>query len=242
MAQEKEILGRLPPQNIEAEQSVIGAMLLDKDAIPIVTEILKSKHFYRQDHKEVFEVIMELFNEAKPIDIITVSERLAKKGILDSVGGLEYISYLSNIVPSSENAKYYAKIVEEKFVRRELIKVSSSILNLGYESSDEIGSLLERAEKGIFGVSQSMATMGLVPIKDVLIDTFDRLEELYNNKGDVAGIPTGFVDLDYKLSGLQNSDLILIAARPAMGKTSFALNIAKNVALRDKKSVAIFSL
>lgn len=242
MAQEKEILGRLPPQNIEAEQSVIGAMLLDKEAIPVVTEFLRGKHFYRQDHKEIFEVVMELFNEAKPIDIITVSERLAKKDILDSVGGMEYISYLSNMVPSSENAKYYAKIVEEKFIRRELIKVSSGILNLGYESSDEIGALLERAEKGIFGVSQSMTTMGLVPIKDVLIDTFDRLEELYNNKGDVSGIPTGFVDLDYKLSGLQNSDLILIAARPAMGKTSFALNIAQNIAIKRNVPVAIFSL
>ena len=242
MAQEKEILGRVPPQNIEAEQSVIGAMLLDKEAIPVVTEFLRGKHFYRQDHKEIFEVVMELFNEAKPIDIITVSERLAKKDILDSVGGMEYISYLSNMVPSSENAKYYAKIVEEKYIRRELIKVSSGILNLGYESSDEIGALLERAEKGIFGVSQSITTMGLVPIKDVLIDAFDRLEELYNNKGDISGIPTGFVDLDYKLSGLQNSDLILIAARPAMGKTSFALNIAQNIAIKRNVPVAIFSL
>ena len=242
MAQEKEILGRIPPQNIEAEQSVIGAMLLDKDAIPVVTEFLKGKHFYRQDHKEIFEGIMELFDEAKPIDIITVSERLAKKGTLDSVGGMEYISYLSNVVPSSENAKHYAKIVEEKSIRRELIKVSSSILNLGYESSDEIGPLLERAEKGIFGVSQSMATMGLIPIKDVLVETFDKLEDLYNNRGDISGIPTGFIDLDYKLSGLQNSDLILIAARPAMGKTSFALNIAQNIAIKKNVPVAIFSL
>ncbi|MBP5427506.1 MAG: replicative DNA helicase [Clostridiales bacterium] len=242
MADKKELMGRVPPQNIEAEQSVLGAMLLDKDIIPLVMEILGSEHFYRQDHKEIFDAMMELFEAAKPVDIITVSERLALKGTLESVGGLEYISELSNIVPSSENAGYYAKIVKEKSIRRDLIKVSSNILNLGYDSSDEINALLEQAEKGIFKVSQDMATKGVVPIKEVLVDTFDKLEGLYNNKDDVSGIPTGFKDLDYKLSGLQNSDLVLIAARPAMGKTSFALNIAQNIAIKKNVPVAIFSL
>lgn len=242
MADNGEILGRVPPQNIEAEQSVLGAMLLDKDVIPAVSEILNGEHFYRQDHKEIFNAIMDLFETAKPVDIITVSEKLALNGTLDSIGGLEYISMLSNIVPSSENAVYYAKIVKEKSIRRNLIKVSSSILNLGYDSSDEISMLLEEAEKGIFKVSQGIAAQGVVQIKDILIDTFDRLENLYNNRGDVSGIPTGFKDLDYKLSGLQNQDLILIAARPAMGKTSFALNIAQNIAIKKNVPVAIFSL
>lgn len=242
MANQKEILGRIPPQSIEAEQAVIGAMLLDKDIIPTIAEILKSRHFYRQDHKEIFETIMELFESGKPVDIITVSDQLTLKGSIDSVGGIEYISELSNIVPTAENAKHYAKIVEEKAIRRDLIKVSSNILNLGYESQDELNFLLEQAEKDIFKVSQDRAIQGFTPIKEVLIDTFDRLEELYNNKGDISGIPTGFIDLDYKLSGLQNSDLILIAARPAMGKTSFALNIAQNIAIKKNVPVAIFSL
>lgn len=235
-------LGRIPPQNIEAEQSVLGAILLDKEVLSNVTEIISSKDFYRDDHKEIFEAIMELYEKAEPIDLITVSERLKLRGTLDSVGGLEYLTELANIVPTTENTKHYAKIVEEKSILRNLIKVSSSIVNMGYEASEEVTYVLDKAEKGIFDLLQKRNTQGFVPIKDVLVDTFNRLEELYNSKGHITGIPTGFIDLDYKTAGLHNSDLVLIAARPAMGKTAFVLNIAQYAAIHSNVPVAIFSL
>lgn len=235
-------LGRIPPQNIEAEQSVLGAILLDKEVLTNITEIVKSQDFYRDDHKEIFEAIIDLYEKAEPIDLITVAERLKLRGTLDSVGGLEYLTNLANVVPTTANAKHYAKIVEEKAILRNLIKVSSSIVNMGYEAAEEVSYVLDKAEKGIFDLLQHRNTQGFVPIKDVLVDTFNRLEELYNSKGHITGIPTGFADLDYKTAGLHNSDLILIAARPAMGKTAFVLNIAQYAAIHSKVPVAIFSL
>ncbi len=235
-------LGRIPPQNVEAEQSVLGAILLDKEVLTNVTEIIKSQDFYRDDHKEIFEAIIDLYEKAEPIDLITVAERLKIRGTLDSVGGLEYLTNLANVVPTTANAKHYAKIVEEKAILRNLIKVSSSIVNMGYEASEEVSYVLDKAEKGIFDLLQNRNTQGFVPIKEVLVDTFNRLEELYNSKGHITGIPTGFADLDYKTAGLHNSDLILIAARPAMGKTAFVLNIAQYAAIHSKVPVAIFSL
>ncbi|NLP13142.1 MAG: replicative DNA helicase [Clostridium sp.] len=235
-------LGRIPPQNIEAEQSVLGAMLLDKEALSNVAEIISSQDFYRDDHKEIFEAIMDLYERAEPIDLITVSEQLKARGSLDGIGGLEYLTNLANAVPTTANAKHYAKIVEEKSILRRLIRVSSEIVNMSYEASEEVSYVLDKAEKNIFDVLQKRNAQGFSPIKEVLIDTFNRLEELYNNKGFVTGIATGFTDLDYKTSGLQNSDLILIAARPAMGKTSFVLNIAQYAAIHGKVPVAIFSL
>ncbi|WP_010681210.1 replicative DNA helicase [Acetivibrio cellulolyticus] len=235
-------LGRIPPQNLEAEQSVLGSILLDKEVLTNVTEIIKSQDFYREDHKEIFEAIIDLYEKAEPIDLITVAERLKIRGTLDSVGGLEYLTNLANVVPTTANAKHYAKIVEEKAILRNLIKVSSSIVNMGYEASEEVSYVLDKAEKGIFDLLQNRNTQGFVPIKDVLVDTFNRLEELYNSKGNITGIPTGFADLDYKTAGLHNSDLILIAARPAMGKTAFVLNIAQYAAIHSRVPVAIFSL
>jgi replicative DNA helicase len=235
-------LGRIPPQNIEAEQSVLGAMLLDKEALSNVAEIISSQDFYRDDHKEIFEAIMDLYERAEPIDLITVSEQLKARGSLEGIGGLEYLTNLANAVPTTANAKHYAKIVEEKSILRRLIRVSSEIVNMSYEASEEVSYVLDKAEKNIFDVLQKRNAQGFSPIKEVLIDTFNRLEELYNNKGFVTGIATGFTDLDYKTSGLQNSDLILIAARPAMGKTSFVLNIAQYAAIHGKVPVAIFSL
>lgn len=235
-------LGRIPPQNIEAEQSVLGAMLLDKEALSNVAEIISSQDFYRDDHKEIFEAIMDLYERAEPIDLITVSEQLKARGSLDGIGGLEYLTNLANAVPTTANAKHYAKIVEEKSILRRLIRVSSEIVNMSYEASEEVSYVLDKAEKNIFDVLQKRNAQGFSPIKEVLIDTFNRLEELYNNKGFVTGIATGFTDLDYKTAGLQNSDLILIAARPAMGKTSFVLNIAQYAAIHGKVPVAIFSL
>lgn len=234
--------GRVPPQSIEAEQSVIGSMLLDKEVIPVVTEVLKSEDFYRADHKEIFEAVMDLFDSGEPVDLITVSEQLKLRGTLDNIGGLEYLTNIASAVPTTANAKYYAKIVEEKSTLRKLIKASSEIVNLGYEASEELSYIVDKAEKSIFDVLQKRGTQGFAPIKEVLVDAFNKLEELYNNKGHVTGIPTKFVDLDYKTSGLHNSDLILVAARPAMGKTAFALNIAQNAAVYSGVPVAIFSL
>ncbi|HEY9062177.1 MAG TPA: replicative DNA helicase [Pseudobacteroides sp.] len=234
--------GRVPPQSIEAEQSVIGSMLLDKEVIPVVTEVLKSEDFYRADHKEIFEAVMDLFDSGEPVDLITVSEQLKLRGTLDNIGGLEYLTNIASAVPTTANAKHYAKIVEEKSTLRKLIKASSEIVNLGYEASEELSYIVDKAEKSIFDVLQKRGTQGFAPIKEVLVDAFNKLEELYNNKGHVTGIPTKFVDLDYKTSGLHNSDLILVAARPAMGKTAFALNIAQNAAVYSGVPVAIFSL
>jgi len=235
-------MGRLPPQNIEAEQSVIGSMMLDREVIPVITEVLKAEDFYRQDHIEIYEAVMDLFEKAEPIDIITVSDQLRLRGSVDNVGGLEYLTQLVNGVPTTANVRHYAKIVEEKALMRKLIRASSDIVNLGYEANEEVEYVLDKAEKNIFDILQKRNLKGMTPLKDVLVDTFNRLEELYNSKGHITGIPTGFADLDFKTAGLQNSDLILIAARPAMGKTAFALNIAQYAAISAKVPVAVFNL
>ena len=235
-------LGRIPPQSLEAEQSVLGSMLIDKEVVPVVMEILKPEDFYRPDHKEIYDVIIELFDRAQPIDLITVSERLKLHGKLELVGGLEYLTNIATEVPTTANVKHYSKIVEEKALLRKLIKASSDIVDLGYNASEEVTYILDKAEQNIFDILQKRSSQGFVPIKDVLVDTFNKLEELYNNSGTITGIPTGFADLDFKTSGLHNSDLILVAARPAMGKTAFALNLAQNAAVHSNVPVAVFSL
>jgi len=235
-------IGGIQPQNVEAEQSVVGCMLLDKETIPAITEILKPDDFYRDDHREIYEAIMSLYNNGEPVDIITVSDKLKARGTLDRVGGMEYLASMATLVPTTANARRYAEHVEEKSVLRRLIKASSTIMKMSYEASEEVAVILDRAEKEIFDILQKRNLRGFSHIKDVLIAAFNRLEELYNNKGYVTGIPTGFTDLDHKTAGLQNSDLILVAARPAMGKTSFALNIAQYAAIRKNVPVAVFSL
>lgn len=235
-------LGRIPPQSIEAEQSVLGSMLIDKEVVPVVMEILKPEDFYRPDHREIYNVIIELFDKAQPIDLITVSERLKLHGKLELVGGLEYLSNIATEVPTTANVKHYSKIVEEKALLRKLIKASSDIVDLGFNASEEVSYILDKAEQSVFDILQKRSSQGFVPIKDVLVDTFNKLEEMYNNKGNITGIPTGFTDLDFKTSGLHNSDLILVAARPAMGKTAFALNLAQNAAVHSHVPVAVFSL
>jgi replicative DNA helicase len=235
-------LGRLQPQNVEAEQSVLGSMLLEKEVISTITEILKCEDFYREDHREIFEAIMDLIDRAEPVDLITVSEQLKLRGTLENVGGLDYLANIASSVPTTANAKHYAKIVEEKSILRNLIRTSSEIVNMGFEASEEVSYVIDRAEKGIFDILQKRNLQGFAHIKDILVDTFSKLEELYNNKGHITGIPTGFADLDFKTAGLQNSDLILIAARPAMGKTAFALNIAQYAAVHAHVPVAIFNL
>ncbi len=235
-------MGRIPPQNIEAEQSVLGSMLLDREIIPAITEILKSEDFYREDHKEIYSAIISLFDSGEPIDLVTVSEMLKQRGTLEAVGGLEYLANLATMVPTTANARHYAKIVEEKSILRKLIKVSMDIVEMGYSSAEEVDYVLDRAEKSIFDIMQRKRVQGFVHIKDILYETLDTLEELYHNKGNITGVPTGFIDLDNKLAGLHNSDLILFAARPGMGKTAFTLNVAAHAAIRARVPVAIFNL
>ena len=239
---ELNLLGKIPPQNIEAEQSVLGSMLLDKELISVVLEILKKEDFYREDHAEIYDAIIDLFEKAEPIDIITVAEQLKVRGSLEKIGGLEYITNIATGMHTTSNAKYYANIVEEKSILRKLIKASSEIMSISYEAAEEVTVILDKAEKSIFNILQKRNTKGFYHVKEILVETFNRLEELYNNKDFVTGIPSGFIDLDYKTSGFQNSDLVLIAARPAMGKTALALNIAQHAAVYKKIPVAIFSL
>ncbi|MGE5472959.1 MAG: replicative DNA helicase [Ignavibacteriales bacterium] len=238
----QESLGRIPPNSVEAEQSVLGALLVDNEAVPSVAEILKPEDFYRQDHKEIYEAVLDLFEAGKPIDIISAKEQLKVRGTLEGVGGLEYLSNLSDMVPTTANIKHYAKIVEEKSLLRQLIKASGEIMNLGFEASEEVAIITDEAQKKIFEVLQNRSSKGFYPIKEVLLESFNKLEELYNSKGYITGVPTGFSDLDAKTSGLHPSDLILIAARPAMGKTSFALNIAQYASIHGRVPVALFSL
>lgn len=235
-------LGKVPPNDIEAEQAVLGSMLTDKDAVVSAIEILKPEDFYREDNKAIYGAILNLYNRAEPVDIITLKAELVSIGKFDVVGGLEYLATLPDMAPTSANIDKYIKIVEEKSMLRNLIQTANQIISLGYDPTQEVESIMDEAEKKIFNVMQKRNQKGYTPIKEVLVDTFEQLEKLYNQKQHITGVPTGFSDLDYKTAGLHESDLILIAARPAMGKTAFALNLATNAALRAKVPVAIFSL
>ena len=217
-------------------------MLTDKDAVISAIEVLKEEDFYREDNKAIYTAIMNLYNKAEPIDIITVKSELASLGKLESVGGLEYLAELPEKVPTTANVDKYIKIVEEKSVLRSLIKTSNELITLGYDDTQEVDSIIDVAEKKIFNLMQNRNQKGYTPIKDVLVETFAQLEQLYNQKQHITGVPTGFADLDYKTSGLHESDLVLIAARPAMGKSAFAINIAANAALKSNTPVVIFSL
>ncbi|NLM03734.1 MAG: replicative DNA helicase [Clostridiales bacterium] len=233
---------KVPPHSIEAEQSVLGSMLMDREHIIVVLEILKSDDFYNEAHKEIFESIYNLFDREEPVDLITLTEELKKRGTLDAIGGIPYINSLAEAVPVTANVRYYADIVQEKSILRRLIKSSEDIINMSFSTDTEVSTILETAEKNIYDISQNRYQEGFTPIKKVLSDTFDRIESLYENKRAIRGLTSGFIDLDRKLSGFQKSDLILIAARPAMGKSAFALNLAQNAAIKASASVAIFSL
>ena len=237
-----EYLGRIPPHNVEAEQSVLGSMILDKEAIISATEMMRGEDFYKEAHREVYEAMLSLYNRDEPVDLVTLSEELTQRKTLDAIGGVSYLANLSSAVPTTTNVKYYAKIVEEKSILRRLIKASSEILDKGYQAEEDINHILDLAERNIFDISQKRSQEGFSPIKEVLMESFNRIEELYHNKGSLTGLTTGFVDIDRKTSGLQKSDLILIAARPSMGKTAFALNVAQNAAVKANASVALFSL
>lgn len=235
-------IGKIPPHDIEAEQAVLGSMLTDKDAVIEALEVLRKEDFYREDNKTIFEAIFNLYNRAEPIDIITVKDELVTMGKFEAIGGLEYLAVLPDKVPLVSNADRYVKIVEEKSILRNLIKASNDIVSLGYAETEEVDSIMDLAEKRIFEITQKKNTKGYTPIKDILVESFAELERLYNQKTPITGIPTGFADLDYKTAGLHNSDLILVAARPAMGKSAFVLNIATNAAVKANVPVVIFNL
>ena len=235
-------LGKIPPHDIDAEQAVLGSMLTDKDAVISAVEVLKADDFYREDNKIIYEAILNLYSRSEPIDIITVKSELESMGKIDQVGGLEYLAELPEKVPTTANAMKYVKIVEEKSTLRQLIKTANEIIELGYSPTEDVEDIMEGAEKKIFDVMQQKNQKGYEPIKDVLVESFTKLEELYNRKQHITGVPSGFMELDYKTAGFHGSDLILIAARPAMGKTAFALNIATNAAVRANVPVAVFSL
>ena len=235
-------LGKVPPQDIEAEQAVIGSMLTDQDAVIAAEEILRPDDFYREDNKIIYEAISNLFNRSEPIDVITLKAELSTIGKLEAVGGLEYIVSLPDKVPTTANVERYIHIVEEKSMLRNLVKTANDIISMGYDSSEDVEDIMDQAEKKIFDVMQRKNQKGYSSIKDILLSSFTQLEELANQKDHITGVPTGFSELDRKTAGLHNSDLILIAARPAMGKTSFALNIGTYAATRANVPVAIFSL
>ena len=240
---------RVPPQRIEAEQSVLGAMLIDKEAIAKVTEVLNADDFYREAHRVIFTAMLELYNKNEAVDLITVTDILRRDNKLEDIGDIAYITSLANIVLTAANVKYHADIVAEKSVLRQLVKVSTEIAAMGYEANDEVGVLLDTAESRILEISNRKKKADFTPISAVLMDSVQSIEKLLNNKGGLTGIPTGFNDLDKLTSGLHPSDFIILAARPSMGKTALALNIVQNVALRahkrvggDPRSVAFFSL
>lgn len=235
-------LGKVPPHDIEAEQAVIGSMLTDKDSVISAVEVLKEEDFYREDNKVIYSAIMNLYNRGEPIDIITLKAELVSLGKFEAVGGLEYLAELPEKVPTTANVEKYIKIVEEKSMLRTLIKTANELIVLGYDQTQEVEDIMDVAEKKIFNVMQRKNQKGYSSMKDILVESFTQLEELYNRKQHITGVPTGFADLDYKTAGLHNSDLILVAARPAMGKSAFALNIASNAAVRANVPVAIFSL
>lgn len=233
---------RIPPHNDDAEKSVLGSILLDKDALYEVLEILKPEDFYNEMHKEIFSAIIELYRKSQPVDILTVSEELKKRKSLEMVGGRAYIALLSTVVPSTSNAGEYAKIVAEKAILRKLIGTASDIIEKGYQEKMDSSEVLDFAERGIFEIAQSRQTKDFALIKDVLWENIAKIDEMSKLEGNLTGLTTGFIDLDARTSGLQKSDLIMLAARPSMGKTAFALNIAQQAAIKSKAKVLIFSL
>lgn len=233
---------KIPPQNLEAEQSVLGSMIIEKDAIFAATEVLSEEDFYRTSHQKIFNAIVKLTEKNEPVDLVTLSEELSSLGVLEEVGGNSYLTSLANAVPTAANVKYYATIVWEKALLRRMIRTSTEIVTRGYEPPEDVVEFLDEAEQMIFQVSRELSGKGFVPLKDVLMSTFDRIERIYEEKKGVTGLPTGFIDLDQMLSGLQESDLVIVAARPSMGKTTFALNMAQHLAVSENLPVAFFSL
>lgn len=234
---------KIPPQNIEAEQSLLGALLIDKDAIVNIAEMLHPSHFYRtEQHGQIYSAILELFEKREPIDLITLTDKLKQKGVLDIVGGSAYLTEIINMVPTAAHITSYARIIKENAIRRALISNSTRFIEESYSQETTLDELIEKCEQSIFSLSQQHVRRDFTQLKDALAESFDRLDELQKSSGKLRGVPTGFRDLDNKLAGLQDSNLIIFAARPGMGKTSFALNVAQHVAVNVGVPVGIFSL
>lgn len=235
-------LMKTPPHNLESEQCVIGSIIVEEQTLVPVAEILDREDFYIDAHKVIYDSMIELGNERKPIDMITLTNRLKEKGYLDQVGGVTYLTSITNMIPTTSNVKVYAEIVKKNSTLRKLIKASNDIISMGYEASDSLDDILNVAEKKIFDISQDRMSQDFKPISEVLTSVTAMIEEVYSKGSDITGLDTGFIDLNKKLGGFHKSDLILIAARPGMGKTAFALNLVANAAIRSKSSVAVFSL
>src|SRR5690625_1794251 len=236
------IQDRIPPHNIEAEQAVLGAIFLEPDSFSIASEVLLPEDFYRASHQRIYKAMFDLFEQGEPIDIVTVTTVLKNAQTLDEVGGVSYLSELADSVPTAANIAYYRNIVEEKALLRRLIRTATDIVTFSFENEGEVDDVLNEAERNILEVSSRGSVADFKSIGDVLVDVYSNIEELTKSEGEVTGLPTGYRDLDRITSGFQNNDLIIIAARPSMGKTAFALNIAQNVATKTEKNVAIFSL
>ncbi|MGB8816225.1 MAG: replicative DNA helicase [Minisyncoccia bacterium] len=233
---------RIPPQNTESERALLGSIMLRPEALSEIMDILRPEAFYMERHKTIFSTMLDIFSKSDPIDLLTLSSKLKENSRLDQVGGMSYLTELVNVVPSSANAEHYAEIVQKKHTMRRLIEAAEHIVNLGYQEEHDIEEILDKAEKKIYDVTNTSTSNKYVEMKDVLGEAWDRLDALHKSKGGLRGVSTGFKDLDDKLSGFQKSDLIILAARPSMGKTSLALDIARHAAIRNGIPVAIFSL
>ncbi|MBU1104437.1 replicative DNA helicase [Candidatus Parcubacteria bacterium] len=233
---------RLPPQNLESEQSVLGAMLIDPEAVIKVADFLHPEHFYENKHAIIFSAILELYEKRRPIDLVTVPARLKRKDELTKAGGVSYLTDLVNATPTSANIEAYAHLIKDAYVRRSLISVAGSIGELGFDNTDNVNELLDKAEMQLFGISQEYLKQDFVPIRSTLETSFDRIEELHKTKGSLRGVPTGLKGLDKLLNGLQESNLVIMAGRPSVGKSALALNIAQFAAVKHNLPVGIFSL
>lgn len=236
------LINRIPPQNIEAEQCVLGSLLLDRDAVIKIADLISADDFYEDKHRVIYQAILKLYDERSSIDILTVSNKLSEGVSLENAGGMSYLTTLVNSVPSAAHIVHYAQIVRRKGTLRRLIGSATEIVSLGYQEDMNLEVILDQAEQKLFSVSQKSMKQNFVPINEILHETFDRIDELHREKGKLRGVPTGFTDLDSKLGGLQKSDLVILAARPSMGKTSLALDMVRHVAMDEKRAVAVFSL
>ncbi len=233
---------RIPPHSSEAEQSVIGALLLDNDAIISVAEFLSSDHFYDANNREIYEACLELFEDRTPIDVLTVSERLKKKKVIKQVGGTSYLAELANKVPTAAHVEHYGKIVKDQATKRSLMVAASRLVDLSLDEGLAADELLDKAESEVFSLTQKHLAQAFTPVRDALAESFDRLDELHKQAEGLRGVPTGFKDLDSALAGMQKSNLLILAARPGVGKTSLALNIARHIAVKLERPVGFFSL
>jgi replicative DNA helicase len=233
---------KIPPHSIDAEKALLGSILIRAEVMHDVIDVVNERSFYSNQNRAVWTVLFELHSKSTPIDLLSVSARLKEKGLLDDAGGMAYLTELINIVPSSTNAPHYAEIVENKHVMRELLRAAEEINSLGYDEETDLHDLLERAEKALYTVTNKTGSHKFVELKDTLDEAWERLDHLHKTKDELRGVPTGYTELDNKLSGFQKSDLIILAARPSMGKTSLALDIARKAAINHKVPVAIFSL